>query len=67
MMTKVWQCNSVDYHIMVRQVNRCTLCGSSVKEKILERDNKSSQLSELIEFGFDYELAQEILKRNEPF
>jgi len=35
---KHWQCTRVDYHVMVRPVTRCTLCGATVEEKVVPYD-----------------------------
>ena len=60
-MTRVWQCERVDYHTMVRPVNRCTLCGASVREEDLKSNNEPSKLSVLLDLGFDYVTAKEII------
>ena len=37
-MSMEWQCTSSKYHVMVREVPRCTLCGADV-EKVYVSDS----------------------------
>lgn len=71
-MNKVWQCERVDYHTMVRPVSRCTMCGASVREEVQKQTYESSdtisrtnQLLQLIDMGFDYKTALQLM--GEPF
>ncbi|UUV25926.1 MULTISPECIES: hypothetical protein [Lysinibacillus] len=52
-MMKVWQCSKVEYHTMVRPVTRCTLCGSSVEEKVLEDKSENGDLIQDIKDAID--------------
>lgn len=70
MNTKVWQCERVHSHTMVQPVIRCTLCGSSVREVVLVENKIDERLNLLLDMGFDYNAAKELLekeRKDEPF